>query len=92
MRVFGGCVCSMLLPPRQVRMRTDGFMLLKNCQRPQYSGAEDIGSWQSVLAVLCTIGAITNVFLLGFTMTHLHAVLPKSHEARLLLVVLSHLV
>ena len=37
------------------------FMLLKSTQRPRYEGAEDIGSWRTVLEAIGVLGVITNV-------------------------------
>ena len=73
--------------------RTDAYMLLKSTQRPRYEGAEDIGSWRTVLAAIGVLGAITNVGMLGLTMPQLHALLPNllpaSAAARVLVLVLA---
>eukprot|EP00298_Acanthocystis_sp_HF-20_P010790 c19048_g2_i1.p1 GENE.c19048_g2_i1~~c19048_g2_i1.p1 ORF type:complete len:776 (-),score=283.97 c19048_g2_i1:55-2343(-) len=50
-----------------VEIRSDGFKLLWQTQRPHYQGCEDIGSWQGVFTVLSTLAVITNVCLIGFT-------------------------
>ena len=69
--------------------RTDAYMLLKSTQRPRYEGAEDIGSWRTVLAAIGVLGAITNVGMLGLAMPQLHALLPASAAARVLVLVLA---
>lgn len=59
-----------------VRLRADAFLLLRSTQRPRYQGAEDIGSWDSVLSVITFLGVVTNVGIVGITSSHLLRALP----------------
>lgn len=79
-----------------VRLRADAFLLLESTQRPRYQGAEDIGSWDSVLSVITFLGVMTNVGIVGITSSHLMRALPirflwfhLEKEDRLLLLVLA---
>ena len=59
-------------------IRTDAYKLLRNTQRPRYSGAQDIGSWHKVLAVMGIVSIFTNMGLIGFTSTVFSGALPIS--------------
>ena len=76
------CYLSSLL-----RLRSDGYMLLRNTRRLRYAGAEDIGSWRTVLLTVTMLGVVTNVGMVGLTMPQLQPLLPTAPEARLLLLV-----
>lgn len=51
-----------------VEIRTDAYKMLKSHQRPIPCGAEDIGTWKSILSLMCTISVVTNAGLICFTM------------------------
>ena len=60
-----------------------------HAQRPMYAGAEDIGSWMSVLRTLAVIGVFTNMGLVGYTSVQFQQLLPftvlgleVTHESR----------
>mmetsp|Transcript_11369 Transcript_11369/g.31484 ORF Transcript_11369/g.31484 Transcript_11369/m.31484 type:complete len:272 (-) Transcript_11369:904-1719(-) len=59
-----------------VRLRGEAFLLLKLTQRPLYAGAEDIGSWDTVLNAITILGVMTNVGIVGITSSHLRDALP----------------
>jgi len=82
-----------------VRLRADAFLLLSSTQRPRYQGAEDIGSWETVLSVIGMLGVVTNVGIVGVTSHHLARALPldvlwlhiQKTDRFLLLVLAEHL-
>jgi len=49
-----------------IELRIDAYKTLAT-RRPRYQGAEDIGTWQSVLSVLSWFAIPINVFILVFT-------------------------
>jgi len=51
-----------------VEIRTDGYKLLRNHQRPIPGGVEDIGTWQTIFSLMATICVITNAGIVVFTM------------------------
>ena len=51
-----------------VEIRTDAYKMLKNHQRPRPAGAQDIGSWGAIFAVITSICVVTNAGLIVFTM------------------------
>ena len=51
-----------------VEIRTDAYKLMKNHQRPRPAGAQDIGSWGAIFAVVTSICVVTNAALIVFTM------------------------
>ena len=51
-----------------VEIRSDAYKLMKNHQRPRPAGAQDIGSWGAIFAVVTTICVVTNAGLIVFTM------------------------
>jgi hypothetical protein len=50
-----------------IEIKVDGFKLLFATQRPRYQGAEDIGTWQSVLEFMSIVSVISNCAIICFT-------------------------
>jgi len=50
-----------------VEIRTDGFKLLTANPRPDYRGAQNIGTWYSILEVLGIVSVMTNVAQIGLS-------------------------
>eukprot|EP00298_Acanthocystis_sp_HF-20_P016455 c21486_g1_i1.p1 GENE.c21486_g1_i1~~c21486_g1_i1.p1 ORF type:complete len:747 (-),score=296.37 c21486_g1_i1:59-2164(-) len=50
-----------------IEIRVDAIKLLNFSRRPNYSGCQDIGTWQKVFEILSVLSVITNCCLLGFT-------------------------
>jgi len=50
-----------------IELRIDSFKLVSLARRPRYAGAEDIGSWATVIATISWIALPVNVALLAFT-------------------------
>ncbi|OQR84255.1 hypothetical protein ACHHYP_13660 [Achlya hypogyna] len=48
-------------------IRIDAFKLAKESRRPDPKGAEDIGTWMTILEIMSTIAVITNVAAAVFT-------------------------
>jgi len=48
-----------------IEIRTDAFKLLTSFTRPQYKGAQNIGTWFQILEVLGVIAVLTNCALIG---------------------------
>lgn len=59
-------------------MRSDAYKFLFSMQRPRIAGAQDIGSWQTVLWLMGTVAVFTNLGLLGLTARQLDMLLPFS--------------
>jgi anoctamin-10/anoctamin-7 len=51
-----------------VEIRTDGHKLLKFHQRPVPTGAEDIGTWQTIFTLVAGAAVVSNAALTFFTM------------------------
>jgi hypothetical protein len=50
-----------------LEVKVDGFKLLLATQRPKYLGAEDIGTWQSVLEFMSYLAVASNCAIICFT-------------------------
>jgi len=48
-------------------IRIDAFKLSKESRRPDPKGAEDIGTWETILEVMNNISVVTNVAAVVFT-------------------------
>ncbi|KDO33291.1 hypothetical protein SPRG_02100 [Saprolegnia parasitica CBS 223.65] len=48
-------------------IRIDAFKLAKESRRPDPKGAEDIGTWMTILEIMSTIAVVTNVAAVVFT-------------------------
>lgn len=51
-----------------LKMKLRAWRMTRMYQRPVPQGAQDIGSWQSIFAILTTVSVITNAGLICFTM------------------------
>jgi anoctamin-10/anoctamin-7 len=51
-----------------LKMKLRAWRMTKMYQRPVPQGAQDIGSWQSIFAILTTVSVMTNAGLICFTM------------------------
>ncbi|KAF0762564.1 hypothetical protein AaE_003293 [Aphanomyces astaci] len=51
-------------------IRIDAFKLAKESRRPNPHGAEDIGTWQTILEIMGTISVVTNVAAVVFVSNH----------------------
>lgn len=52
-----------------IKIRFDGWKLCQNKRRAWPMGAEDIGTWQTVLSIMTLLATFTNSFLVTFTGT-----------------------
>ncbi|KAJ8601154.1 hypothetical protein CTAYLR_008490 [Chrysophaeum taylorii] len=50
-----------------IEIRFDGWKLLQNTRRPWPTGAEDIGTWETVLSIMSILATLTNSFLVTYT-------------------------
>ena len=50
-----------------VEIKLDARKLMFNTRRPRYAGAEDIGTWQSVMSSLSWLAIVVNVAIICFT-------------------------
>jgi len=50
-----------------VEIKADGYKLCKFHRRPEYSAAQDIGSWQYIIEVISVLSIITNCAIIAFT-------------------------
>lgn len=71
-----------------LQIRVDGWHLSQKCRRPWPAGAEDIGTWQSILETVSDLAVISNSLLISFTGTFMddHTVF----ERTMLFVVIEH--
>lgn len=51
-----------------VEIRSDGYKLIRHHQRPVPTGAEDIGTWQTIFTLVAGAAVISNAALTFFTM------------------------
>ena len=69
-----------------VEIRVDGWKLCQNCRRPLPSGAEDIGTWQSILEIMSICAVVCNCALITYTgeflEQRLHEDVPRLHLHR----------
>jgi hypothetical protein len=56
-----------------IEIRTDAFKLLTGCCRPHYRGAQNIGTWYSILELLGVVAVFTNCALIGLSFEVLFA-------------------
>lgn len=50
-----------------IEIRVDGWKLVHNYRRPWPTGAEDIGTWESVLTIVSVIASISNIAMVTMT-------------------------
>ena len=50
-----------------VEIRVDGWRLSQCCRRPLPCGAEDIGTWQTILEIMSASAVFVNSWLIAFT-------------------------
>ncbi len=73
----------------------DGAKLLLETQRPEYAGAESIGTWQSMFRLFAIIGVITNSLIIGFTSHELRDLTGNDFSALerlIIVVVMEHMI
>ncbi len=59
--------CLMAFINNYIELRVDAWRLLTICKRPEPRGAEDIGTWYTILEIMSTTAVITNSALIAFT-------------------------
>jgi anoctamin-10/anoctamin-7 len=50
-----------------VQIRIDGWKLLQLFRRPEPRIAQDIGSWEGMVQVICVLSIMTNIGMVTFT-------------------------
>ena len=50
-----------------LEIRVDAYNISYACRRPEPKGAEDIGTWYTILEIMATVGVVTNAALIVFT-------------------------
>ena len=50
-----------------IEFRLDARKICLELRRPRYAGAEDIGTWQSVMSSLSWLAIVVNVVIICFT-------------------------
>ena len=71
-----------------LQIRLDGWNLTQNSRRPWPSGAQDIGTWESILDTVSNTAVVSNAMLICFTGTFLDNY--TFTQKALLFVVLEH--
>jgi len=56
-----------------VEIRSDGFKFLSSYPRPEYRGAQSIGTWYPILEFLGLVAVVTNCLIIGFSFTTLRS-------------------
>eukprot|EP01006_Ploeotia_vitrea_P036922 TRINITY_DN66072_c6_g6_i1.p1 TRINITY_DN66072_c6_g6~~TRINITY_DN66072_c6_g6_i1.p1 ORF type:complete len:895 (+),score=502.91 TRINITY_DN66072_c6_g6_i1:67-2751(+) len=54
-----------------VEHRQDAYKILLTSQKPDYKGAQDMGTWYVIFRILGVTAVITNCFIIGFTSSQL---------------------
>jgi len=62
-----------------VEIRTDAFKLLTAYTRPEYSGAQSIGTWFAILELLGVLAVVTNCLLIGFSFAPINKLLSEDY-------------
>jgi len=65
--------CLLAVINNMVEIRTDAFKLLTGCCRPNYRGAQNIGTWYAILELLGVVAVFTNCALIGLSFEVLYA-------------------
>jgi hypothetical protein len=74
-----------------IEIRTDAFKLLSAYTRPEYQGAQTIGTWFQILELLGVLSVITNCLLIGFTFQPIYELLQfNSFETLAVIVIVEH--
>jgi hypothetical protein len=50
-----------------IEIRSDAFKLLSEIQRPEYKGAQDIGTWYKILNIIGFVAVLTNCLIISIT-------------------------
>jgi len=69
-------------------IRTDAIKFMTGYNRPNYRGAQDIGTWYLILEVLGVVAVITNCLLIGFSYPTVSSLFPDRDPYRTLAVVI----
>ncbi|KAG5190771.1 calcium-activated chloride channel-domain-containing protein [Tribonema minus] len=59
--------CLMAFINNYIAIRVDAWKLLQVCRRPEPRGAEDIGTWHTILEIMGVISVVSNSALIAFT-------------------------
>lgn len=62
-----------------IEIRVDGWKMCQNTRRPWPAGAEDIGTWESILTIMSILATITNGLMITQT-SPTFAALPNAHR------------
>jgi len=62
----------MSLVNNYIEIRVDSWKLCQQCRRPEPSGAQDIGTWYTILEIMSICSVITNGALFAFTSNQLN--------------------
>jgi len=60
------CLCSLI--SNYFKVKFQAWKLISFYQRPVPTGAQDIGTWQSIFSIISVVAVITNAGLICFTM------------------------
>jgi len=83
----------MALMNNVVEIRTDAFKLLTAYSRPEYSGAQSIGTWYGILELLGVFAVITNCLLIGFSFAPINTLLSEDYfHVFAVIVVMEHII
>ena len=77
-----------------VEHRNDSRKVLTLCQRPDYRGAQDIGTWAIIFRFMSLVAVITNMAIIAFTSSQLDSILdnPSSFTKLWVVVAAEHLI
>jgi len=71
-----------------IEIRTDAFKILDAYTRPEYYGAQDIGTWYSVLEIIGFFAVITNCALIAFSFSSIYITVNQNAFATLAIAVI----
>lgn len=63
-----------------VEIRSDAFKMLTSIQRPNYQGAQDIGTWYKILNIIGYVAVLTNCLIISVTSKQLRAIITANYS------------
>eukprot|EP00741_Cyanophora_paradoxa_P021732 tig00000241_g20975.t1 len=54
-----------------VEIRSDAYKILTSYRRPEFLGAQGIGTWKAIMEIVSVVSVVTNMMILCFTSTFL---------------------
>jgi hypothetical protein len=76
-----------------IEIRTDAFKLVTSYTRPEYQGAQNIGTWYAILELLGVMAVVTNCLLIGFSFAPINKLVSEEYfHTFAIIVVMEHII